>query len=100
MAHVTPLPMRPATALKLVRELVRDTDNIVLLPHAKKRMKKRGINNRQIEICLRLGIISEGPFMNQHGNWQVTMKRLAAGEEMKLAVAIEEETKLLIITVM
>ncbi len=100
MAHVVPLPMRRATALKLVRELVRDTDNIVLLPHARKRMKKRSINNRQIEICLRLGIIREGPFMNQHGNWQVTMERLAAGEEMKLAVAIEEETKLLIITVM
>lgn len=37
--------------------------------------------------------------MNLHGNWQVNVSRLAAGEEITCTVAIEEEQRLIVVTV-
>lgn len=99
MAKVVSLRLAKDAALKLIRELARDSNDIVLLPHARKRCRQRGIIFRQILTCLRNGIITEGPFRNARGNWQVTMERLAAGEEIAVGVVIEEESKLLVITV-
>lgn len=99
MAKVVSLRLSKDAALKLIRELAEDSDNIVLLPHAKKRCRQRGTVFRQIVTCLRNGIVTEGPFRNARGNWQVTMERLAAGEEIAVGVVIEEGSTLLVITV-
>lgn len=37
--------------------------------------------------------------MNDHGNWQVTLYRHAAGEEMHCVVAIDLPAKVIVITV-
>lgn len=51
-----------------------------------------------MELCCQKGTISEGPFLNRYGHWQVNLFRHAAGEEITCAVAIEWDTKILIIT--
>jgi hypothetical protein len=48
---------------------------------------------------VRRGIITEGPFLNAHGNWQVTLERRAAGETMSCVIAIEWRAALLVVTV-
>jgi hypothetical protein len=85
-------------ALKVVRMLAADTANIVVIPYGAKRAKQRKITRRQLELCVQKGTISEGPFVNQHGNWQMNFFRRAAGEEITCVVAIEWATKLLVIT--
>ncbi|WP_413814034.1 DUF4258 domain-containing protein [Rhizobium sp. Leaf453] len=83
----------------MIRQLAADTDNIVIIEHAKARGRQRRITRRQIELCVQRGSITEGPFLNQHGNWQVNVFRHAAGEEMTCTVAIEWATRLIVVTV-
>ena len=37
------LPINDANMLRIIRELAQDTGNVFIEPHAKKRMKQRGI---------------------------------------------------------
>lgn len=98
MAQVVPMRLSEPEALKLIREISVDTRNIVVISHAKKRRFQRRISRRQIEICVQKGVITEGPFVNQHGHWQVNLTRRAAGEEITCVVAIELASRLLVIT--
>lgn len=98
MAEIVPLKLTPAAALRMLRKLASDTNNIVIVQHGKRRQRQRKISRRQIELCVQKGTITEGPFMNQHGHWQVTLYRHAAGEEVSCAVAIEWAKRLIVIT--
>jgi hypothetical protein len=86
-----------ALALKVVRLISADTDNIVLIPYGRRRAQQRNITRRQIELCVQKGTIVEGPFLNQHGNWQMNFYRHAAGEEVTCVVAIDWATRVLVI---
>lgn len=99
MAEIVPLTLTPALALKMVRQLAADTNNIVIVPHARRRGKQRRINRRQVELCCLRGTICEGPFLNQKGHWQVNLYRHAAGEEMECVVAIDWAKSLIVVTV-
>ncbi len=57
-----------ALAVKIVRLIAADTDNIVVIPYGRRRAQQRNITRRQIELCVQKGTITEGPFLNQHGN--------------------------------
>jgi hypothetical protein len=54
---------------------------------------------RRITVLARAGYIDGDPCLNEHGNWRVTMRGGAAGEEITVGLAIEWRTRLLIITV-
>lgn len=99
MAEVVPLALTAAHALKIIRQLAADTNNIVIIPHARKRGRQRRISRRQVELCVQRGTISEGPFLNAKGHWQVNLYRHAAGEEMECVVAIEWGKSLIVVTV-
>jgi hypothetical protein len=99
MAEIVPLQLTSNQALRMIRELAADTDKIVVVGHATKRRFQRKVSRRQIELCVQRGTISEGPFFNQHGNWQVNLFRHAAGEELTCTVAIEWATRLIVVTV-
>ena len=94
-----PVNLTILEALRVIRELAADSASVITLRHAQQRMRQRGITRMDIERCLQRGSITEGPFMNDHGHWQVTMRRHAASEEMQCVVAIDWATRLLIITV-
>lgn len=86
-------------ACKLVHLLAQDSTNVLIVTHAKQRQRKRQISRRQIMCCLRKGSVTEGPFVNAYGNWQVNVSRLAAGEEITCTVAIEWTRQLVVVTV-
>jgi len=98
MAEIKQFRMSPPAALKMIRQLATDSDRIVVVPHAKKRQIERSITRRQIEVCVRSGYIDEGPSLNEHGNWQVTMRCYSAGEELACVVAIDWPNRLIVIT--
>ena len=97
MPQIQPARLSPADALKVVRILAADTANIVIINYGKKRAKQRKITRRQIELCVQKGTVAEGPFVNQHGNWQLNLCRHAAGEQITTVVAIEWLTRVLVI---
>lgn len=82
----------------LIRRLAQGSKNVFVVSHGRKRMGERGISRRQIMTCLQKGAITEGPSRNTHGNWQVNVSRLAAGEEITCVVAIEHEQTLIVVT--
>ena len=86
-----------ADAIRIVKMIAAQTGNIFLIPYARKRATQRRINRRQIELCVQRGILTEGPFLNLHGNWQMNLSRNAAGEELTCVVAIEWASRLLVI---
>ena len=99
MAEIVPFKLTPKQALDMIRKLAEDTDKIVIVGHAQTRQRQRRISRRQVELCVQRGSITEGPFLNQFGNWQVNLFRHAAGEEMTCTVAIEWATRLIVVTV-
>jgi hypothetical protein len=90
--------LNDADALKLVRMIAADSDNIVVIKHAKKRRVQRMITRPQIERCVQRGTITEGPFINGFGNWQMNLTRHTAGEQITCVVAIDWATRVLVIT--
>ena len=99
MSGDCPADLSRPEALRVIRAIAADSAGIVLLGHARRRMKERGFSRADIIGCLQRGSITEGPFMNARGNWQVTMSRLAVGEEMQCVAAIDWATQVLVITV-
>lgn len=98
MADAAPSELSAPQALAMIRKLAADTSNIVVVRHGKERAQQRRITRRQIELCVQKGTIQEGPYLNQHGNWQVNLYRHAAGEEVTCVVAIEWESRVIVIT--
>ena len=81
----------PAPTLADIRAIAADTANIdTFLPGPAKKAKRRGITRRQIELCCQKGTLEEGPFRNERGDWQATLFRHAAGEEMRCVVIIKD----------
>jgi hypothetical protein len=74
--------------------LATNTENI---RYGKKKAKMRNVTRRQIELCVQRGTITEGPFANGHGHWQMNLFRHAAGEELTVMVANEWATRILVI---
>lgn len=99
MAKVVPLELSRDGALRMIREIAADTNNIILTQHARKRAQRRRITRRQIELCVQKGTIQEGPAKNQKGNWQVNLYRHAAGEEITCVVAIERAFHVAVVSV-
>lgn len=82
----------------LIRRLSEQSENVRTTKHVRERLVEREIRFRQVLTCLRKGAVTEGPFLNGFGNWQVTITRLAAGQDLSLAVAIEWPNRLIVIT--
>lgn len=89
--HVLPFRLSRAQALKLIREAADDTGRIILTPHAEQRMRQRRITMTQVTVCLRKGVITDGP------RW---IEPSIAGDDVKVALAIDPGARVIIITVM
>jgi hypothetical protein len=93
-----PKKLSAPDALKMIRGLAADSKKVLVVPHGKERTKERKITRRQVMACIRKGTITEGPFLNKFGNWQVNLYRHAAGENITCTVAIEWGTRLIVVT--
>lgn len=98
-AKIVPLEMTAVQALRIVKEIATDTENIVVVPHGRKRARQRQFTRRQIELCLQRGSITEGPYVAQSGLWRLNMFRHAAGEELTCVVEIDLPKRLIVVTV-
>jgi hypothetical protein len=86
-----------ADAQRLVRALAADSANVELTKHCREEsMPDDGITMRQVLDCLRMGIITEGPAIDIHGNWKMDIYRRV--DNLLCAVAIEWRTHLIVIT--
>ena len=77
--------------LKKLRVIAKDSHRVVLTKHAKQRVQQRGINLRQIMECLRKGRICEPAHLTVQGDWKATLEYRHAGDNVKVAVVIEQQ---------
>lgn len=87
--RLVPNPDRPPS-LKEVREIAEDSANVVILFKPKQKGRVRKISSNQVVLCCQKGTFHEGPFRNERHDWQVTMYRHAAGEEIKVVVIVKD----------
>jgi len=89
MANSTPYRLNDANALKLLREVAKDSGRVVLLRHARQRMKQRQITLAQVLTVLRTGSLAESAACDLHGNWKMTVRGMTCGQSVSVACAIE-----------
>lgn len=95
--------LNDANALKLLREIAKDSGRVIVLKHAKSRMRERRITLPQVLEVLRKGALSEPASLDIHGNWKVTVQCKSCGELVTVAGAIDitknPRERVLVITV-
>jgi len=91
MGQIKTLPLNDANFLNRLRLIVADSSKVVLLRHAKERMRERKVSFRQVLDCLRLGRLAEKAHQSIQGDWKATLEHQCAGEIVRVAVAIEEQ---------
>ena len=94
--------LTPHAALKTIKDLAKNTDNVFLIPHAKQSMKKRQITLSQIIECLLKGTITEGPYHEIGAdNWRVRMEYFSSGQCIKVIAELitnDNNEKIIVIT--
>ena len=88
MGEAVPMPMNDAAAVKLLRAIAKDSERVFYTEHARVRMRQRKVTPVQILECLEKGIISESVFLDQHGNWKLTVSRRVAGKELRALATV------------
>lgn len=76
------------SALNKLKEFAKDTSKIRLSKHARERMAERNISMTQIVCCFEHGSITEGPFKNTYGDWQLNVSVRSAGDFITTTVAL------------
>jgi hypothetical protein len=99
MARPPLLPLSKPKALALVRELAKDSANVVFTVHALKRMRQRHVTPKAVLECLARGVIVEGPAMGIKGDWELAIERMGAGRRLRAACAIDLSRRLIVVTV-
>lgn len=95
---VVPLKLSKPYARQIIRNIAANPDNVVPVAHARKRTRERRINMTQVRRVIAAGFIDGEPWRDEHGNWRVTMRGRSAGDEITVGLAIEWQTRLLVIT--
>ena len=91
--------MNPRLALRMVRAAARDSARVYFTAHARAQMRQRRITRLQVIECLLRGQITEGPAPDVRGGWRCRVERFVAGDEVAVAVAIDQEAGIVVITV-
>ena len=102
-SNILPFAMNDEGLRRKIAEVAGDSSKVFPSPHAKRRMKQRGILRTQLLSVLRAGRVIESAHMNIYGNWQCTLEGIVAGDRIKAAVALERHPSgdlVIVITVM
>lgn len=87
--RIVPLNLTAPKALVIIKELAVNSENVFLVDHAKKSMKKRHITRAQIDQCLLKGKITEGPYRDiGSGNWRVKMEHYSSGQCVRVVAEL------------
>ena len=102
---VKEFPLRPNSALSIVRDLAENHTQLVRFSlHAKERMLERGVTNKQVFDILRSrrSYITETPCQTPKGSWKFNLMGFSSGEAIELVIDIrnpEEKPGAYLVTV-
>lgn len=101
--NIIHLDLTAPKALAIINDLAVNSENVFLIDHAKKSMKKRHITRAQIDQCLQKGKITEGPYRDiGSGNWRVKMEHYSSGQCVRVVAELstnDQGEKIIIIII-
>ena len=74
-----------------VRKMLREGKMVMAHPYVKERLLSRGITPMQTLTTIEEGNAVSGTSLDNHGDWQITLQRLAAGRKVHVTVAVKDE---------
>lgn len=87
--NVILMKLNDVTALKMVKELAEDSNNVVMVHHANTRKGQRDVSDLEILKCLRSGRVVESVHRTSHGNWKLTIGHYLMQRNIRVAVALD-----------
>jgi len=102
-SKVVPFGMNDQMLSRRIAEVAKDSSKVIILPHAKQRMRQRGVLLTQVNQVLLRGRVVEHAHRDIHGNWKCTLEATIAGDRIKVAAALREDPAgdfVIVITVM
>lgn len=102
-APVLKFAMNDISLKRKIAQIAADSSRVVILPHAKQRMRKRHILLTQVLHCLKHGNVVEPAHQDIYGCWKCTLESLISGDVIKVAAALDKDDSgelVLVITVM
>ena len=85
--------MTAPMALKILREVAKDSERVFPTDHCEKQLAKRKISRTQVLRCLLRGNIVEGPSLSLKGNWEMAVETMTAGNAIRVACALDKDEK-------
>lgn len=82
--------MSASAFLRRIRDLAADSGRVFITMHARQRMVQREHTDENVRGALLKGTIDEGPFFNAKGNWQATIYRRYADQEIKVVAVLDD----------
>lgn len=76
-----------------------DEGRMALSQHCRHRMIERNVNMAEIRAGIRHGRVAEDPYLDIKGRWRSVMARAEETGSLEIAVAIDIERGLIVITV-
>lgn len=86
---VARIVLTTANASRIIRRLAQDSKAVFFTDHASKRMVQRKVTRLQVIECLMKGAITEGPALDIKGSWNLTICRVASGDQVNVVVALD-----------
>ena len=75
-------------AQDLIRETAKDSGNVILGSHARRRMNERSIDSPDVMRILCNGYVDDLPIKNEHGEWQCKVTLKLRGQRTAGAITI------------
>lgn len=86
--------------VKKVHEISQNSANVYLdNSHVKKNKRERLVTNKQIFDVLQYGVGIDGPYLDEHGDWRIKLKKFTCGRKVQVVIALKKDNKLVVITV-
>ena len=88
--NVLPFGMNDRMLSRRIAEVAQDSSKVILLPHAKQRMRQRKVLFTQVIQVLTRGAVIEHAHRDIYGNWKCTLELLIAGDRIKVVTVLQE----------
>lgn len=92
MGKLAHLPLSRENAAEIIKQLVADSCNVVIVDECSKGAWQQTVASRQIYRCLEAGVVLNDPkFSEETGCWECRMGRFAAGQDIVVTVMISRD---------
>jgi Domain of unknown function (DUF4258) len=84
-----------------IRQLAQDSECVFILDHAQLRMQQRGVNDMEVLVCLRQGMVQRPANVDsKNGEVRVRMDHFGSARNLSVVVSLDDlKPDLLVVTV-